>query len=352
MNQKYGELISSVGGWIKVRSGWIITFTLIIVTTLYILNPTGSPHISVPGSRLIFEFPSFREGVLTFSKPLNIRQYSISKVQNSGTGGDTQTPIAVKNISSNNITVLTIENSYYGQSQVKDSTQLYQVDINSTSSLSFEIVAVSIDGKAQDLESLYKQNLKSRGEYVRLKYVRKDLADAIFSWNDPVSNWFLTLMCFGIIWLIYGVGYMEVKAYLYSENRFTSHLLTLLSIQKIDDETQRQVAFDKYSAYWAKWDTWFRYFQALGPALGFIITVSSLVQALHPAVGAANDLDDFLKGIHVAMISTFLGLLLRIVALEGARVNDILLNRVDLLLTEAQPPLRPDRPQSPEEGAS
>jgi biopolymer transport protein ExbB/TolQ len=79
--------------------------------------------------------------------------------------------------------------------------------------------------------------------------------------------------------------------------------------------------------------TQIRFLQALGPALGFILTVSSLVQALHPAsLLGSKGLDGFLSGIHVAMISTFLGLLIRIIALEAARVNDELLIRADLRL--------------------
>ena len=60
------------------------------------------------------------------------------------------------------------------------------------------------------------------------------------------------------------------------------------------------------------------------------------MEALHPALASANDLSGFLAGIHVAMISTFLGLLTRLVAMEGSRVNDKLLERADLRLLGAE----------------
>jgi biopolymer transport protein ExbB/TolQ len=106
--------------------------------------------------------------------------------------------------------------------------------------------------------------------------------------------------------------------------------------EKVSKKEGSADAFDKYAAHWAQLDKRFQFLQALGPAVGFILTVSSLVEALHPALLTANDLDAFLKGIHVAMIATFVGLLLRLVALEAARVNDKLLARADTLLALPQ----------------
>jgi len=49
---------------------------------------------------------------------------------------------------------------------------------------------------------------------------------------------------------------------------------------------------------------------ALGPAWGSFLPFLVSWQALHPAIHSTNDFEAFLKGIHVAMISTFLGLLI------------------------------------------
>jgi biopolymer transport protein ExbB/TolQ len=141
-------------------------------------------------------------------------------------------------------------------------------------------------------------------------------------------------MSFGIIFLIWKLILMATKAYLFMDNSFKNHIIESLHIQNILIEKQCQAAQDEYLAYWWKWDVRFRYLQAIGPALGFIMTVTSLVQALYPQVTTAHNLDEFFRGIHVALISTFLGLLLRVIALEGARVNDILLRRADLILSE------------------
>jgi biopolymer transport protein ExbB/TolQ len=104
------------------------------------------------------------------------------------------------------------------------------------------------------------------------------------------------------------------------------------------DETQRRNNLDKCNETWYSRDRTFLFMQALGPAVGFILTVSSLVGALHPALRSSNNLDGFLTGIHVAMISTFIGLLLRIIALWGERFNNELYERALLRLpAESEP---------------
>ena len=86
----------------------------------------------------------------------------------------------------------------------------------------------------------------------------------------------------------------------------------------------RKRASDRCAELWSRRDTKYKYLQALGPAVGFIMTVASLIYSLSsPKV----DIQLLIGGMHVAMVSTFLGLFLRIVALEGERVSVKLLAR-------------------------
>lgn len=320
---------------LKAPSKLITVLAIILATCWYILNPTGSPYISVPGNRLFFEIPLFKECMITFRNPLSINQYWVMKVNN--LNYDTSSAMPINSISiGKNVASLTIKNPYYTNQKTENKTQLYRVGIDSKLSLGFEIEAISIDNHPIEIQFFFKNNLQTKGDYIRLRYIRKDLADIIFLINDPFSNWILTLIFFGIVLLIVRLVKMEVRAYICSDKCFEKYLVTFLNIQDMNLEKYRLDAWDKYAAYWAQWDTWFRYLQAFGPASGFILTVSSLIQALHPIVDASNNIDEFLRGIHVAMISTFLGLLLRIIALEGSRVNDLLLSRTDLLLTKTK----------------
>ena len=157
--------------------------------------------------------------------------------------------------------------------------------------------------------------------------------------NDPVSNWILTILFFGNSVLSSQLISLGLRAYASSDKSFKKYLIKHLKVKNPNDKKQQEEAFDKYAAVWHRRDVSFRFLQALGPALGFILTVSSLISALNPALLIGNDINGFMTGIHVAMISTFLGLFLRIIALEASRVNDKLLYRAELQLkTNTHPP--------------
>jgi hypothetical protein len=328
MQKFFLEFLFSIVKRVPVPSELMAGLAIILASTWYILDPMGNPYINVPGNRLVFELPQFENCVVSFRKPLAITHYVIERPDQPGIGSDTATSRKVTTVGINTNS-LPINNPEFGRTPtMPGQVNLCLVEIISTSSLNFEIDRISINNNSIDLKLLFEKYLKIKGSYIRFKYVRNDLADLIFNLNDFISNWILTFMFFGTSCLICSLTWMEIKAYLYSDSKLKSHVFKSLNAEK---DGKRQDAFDIYTAYWAKLDTRFHYLQALGPATGFILTVSSLVQALHPALGATNDLDAFLNGIHIAMISTFIGLLLRIVALEGVRVNNILLERVDLL---------------------
>jgi biopolymer transport protein ExbB/TolQ len=118
---------------------------------------------------------------------------------------------------------------------------------------------------------------------------------------------------------------------------FKKYLVKSLGIKSLSDKEQRETAFDEFVAHWSVRDKRFKFYQAIGPAVGFMLTVTSLIQALHPALRVAGDLDGFLNGIHIAMASTFVGLLLRFIALTAARFNDGILTRADKVLNGEGP---------------
>jgi len=350
-----GKLFEDFCSWamkfIKARSTFktaLIALALALATCWYILDLTGKSCINVPGNSVDFELPPFQHCDITFLNPVMIKSYIIAdalKFTDLGKSIPTALPSeAVSRSVNRELSFLTIENSDHTQ-PTTGATQLYRVHIFMGPSLNSEIVAVSIDDKAIDLKLFFKHYLKSQGEFIRFRYIRKTLADFLYSMNDVVSNWILTFMFFGIVWEIGKLGIMELRACVfYSDSRFERYLITSLNIKNMAEEKQRAEALDKYHADYWRLDNWFRFLQALGPALGFILTVSSLVQALHPALFKANNLDGFLNGIHVAMISTFLGLLLRIIALEAARVNDKLFIRAEMQLGESEHDSQVDRP--------
>jgi len=309
-----------------------LTFCAIIITAfVYIVVLASKPFISVSGNLLIFDLPSFQSCTITFKNPVTVLKYDVSR-------GHFEQLGVVPEISINsvkvgrNLSVLTVVNNDSQQNSGTNINQGYHVAIVNGSSLSSDIETIATNNVAIDLKFFLTNNLKSKGEIFRCRYIRKDLSTIITFLNDPVSNWILAIMFFGISALSLMLVKMEWKAIFFTENQFKNSLIKSLKISDINNPEECKRAFAEYAARWYGLHNWFRFLQALGPAVGFILTVSSLIAALHPALHATNDLDAFINGIHVAMISTFLGLLLRIVALEASRVNDVLLTHAEIYL--------------------
>jgi len=301
---------------LKVWSRFAPLLGIVVVAAWYILDPSGQPHIVVPDRGPSFDSGPFRKIEITFLDPIKISFYTFNVL----TQAAPQRFVIAQQLKS-----LTITNPIPAQA---DNGQQYRIAVELASKGVTEIIAVSIDDKSQDLRK-FKGKLVNEGtELVTTRYIRKALAEFIFQWNDKVSNWILTLLFACIIWLLMFLLRMEFYHYTYSSERLENVLLHK------DSTTPHalRISLDRYTTRWSNWDDRFRFFQGLGPAVGFILTVTSLVEVLHPTVRAANDVDSFLGGIHIALISTFLGLVLRLVAMEGARVNDLLLIRVESIV--------------------
>ena len=323
------ERLSSFLYKIKVALKFAPLLAVIAATCLYIFNLGNKPYLSVPGSSFKMDLPHFHHCVITFLEPLKIDHYGISGLSDPNASGSTNTIVETQ--VGAEVMSLLIKNplsDLEGSAALSSSNQFTVIAY--TSSIETHISGISIDGNPVDLKVFFKNNVKSFGaRLVRFRYIRKDLAEIIFRLNDAVSNWVLTAMFFTVSWLVIKTAIMEIRAYLYSEERFKRYICSFLGVDDIRDTKHYRGLLDKYIAQWHTTDSRLKFMQALGPAVGFIFTVTSLIEALHPATRSADNLDSFLTGIHVAMISTFLGLLLRLVALEAARVNDLLLDRAD-----------------------
>jgi hypothetical protein len=319
---------------IKAWKSAISVLAILIAASLYILAFTGTGHLSAFGSQLNFVLPSFQHCDLTFEDSVQINSYGVAKLGTSGEKGTTSSTTVDQRI-----TTLRITNPYQANDTgTPISGSQYQITIEAAPSEHFDVEAVMLDEHPLNLKNFSKNYLKSNGRYTRFRYIREELGLIVFLLNDPVSNWLLTILFFTTLFQLTRVLKLEIRHYGYTDQRMNKFLSNLLKLELPASRNVHENAYDKYAAYWDRWDRQFRFFQAIGPAIGFILTVSSLIAALYSPGGAANDLADFLNAIHVAMISTFLGLGLRIVAVEGSRINDELFIRVELLLSHNKKP--------------
>ena len=303
------------------------------VTCAFILP--GKPRISVPGDGFVFELPPFRQCNVTFLDPVLIDSYNVG-YRTQAARPTAGTPGSRKVVAAETPTLI-IDNPH-AQPSGTASNEVFVVTVEGVHAVNAEIASVSVNGKPLELRDFDKSNLKSVHHYVRLNYIRTTLAELLYELNDPVSNWVLTFMFVWCLILLNQVVWVAVAAHLYHDKAFDKYLARSWGIRDLDDKAQRENNENRCNAEWYSLHRSFHFLQALGPAVGFILTVSSLVGALHPALRSSNNLDAFLTGIHVAMISTFIGLLMRIIALWGERFNNELYDRALLRLpAESEP---------------
>jgi hypothetical protein len=346
-------LFEKLAGIVKVPLAIIAKAIAIILATCIYVMCIGS-YVSVPGNEIILHLGQFERCKITFGQDIHVTQIGIS--ENNSQGIQYNHSRLVQTLDYQGST-FTVTNLWYLQQQfATNGSTTYSVIIETESSTSCEITSVSIDDEPLSLRSFFKYNLKNeKKEFVHIRYIRKELAQIIYRWNDEASNWLLTGLAAGIIMFIISLLDMELKTFI-SDKLFLKALEKFLNKKNLrvgsNSPKDRQIAYDRFHSHCVNRNSWFVFLQALGPALGFILTVTSLIASLDPATfsGAGTDLDSFLNGIHVAMVSTFLGLFLRLCALEAARVNLILLRRSYVVLVGNETPV--DKPDQRRENLS
>lgn len=312
---------------IKPHSGYVAFFSILIASGLYIFLNT--PSVNIEGSPLSFYLPNFQDCEIEFKTPVLISGYYMLDLSKPKVvGEETNWPVISTNIGYK-VSALPLHNFFNAKSLATVSGGFkYRCVVSFRENDGCDVKAVSIDGKPVPLSNFYSQNLTSKATFQKYRYIRDDWSSLLTSLNDFVSNIILTALTCGILILLYRLIKLEFLL-----NCPAGCFLRSLRNKK---RLTRSAIFDAYSIEWYRRNNNFKFLQALGPALGFILTVSSLITALHPTVGQEKDLKDFIAGIHVAMVSTFLGLLLRLLAMEAARVNDRLLERSAFLLKQLQ----------------
>jgi len=304
---------------------------VILVGTIYFIK-SGDNYISVPGNLIKFQLPQFRECRLTFRAPVTVTFYTVSRTDGKKEDSAETSPSTFSRTVECATTSLDIVNGLEQNTTGRANDAVLFIIIGSRDTLSSDILGVTVDGAPLSLESFLPKLLKNNCELVKDKRIRIPLANLISYFNDTVSNWILTAMCIGIAVFIPILAMMEGKLIFFSRENLENSLVKSLQIKNSNDAGACREAFARYAAHWYVSHGWFGFFQTLGPAMGFLLTVSSLIAALNPSVHASNDLNGFMTGIHVAMVSTFVGLLLRLLAIEASRVNDVLLSKVEMIL--------------------
>jgi hypothetical protein len=223
----------NIAGLVRVPRAVAGILMVLILTCLIIFS--NRPYVSVPGSVVFLRLGQFERCKITFKNDVSFDSYGIRNdiaVTNIVPGFQTNNPILVQPLKPHTSSTLIITNLWYLQQKVAEKTfPAYDVNIYTGSSIECDIIAFSIDDEPVNLKEFKKHNIgNEKAEYLRLRYIRKDLAQIIYRWNDTVSNWILTGLAAGIWLFIVVLLNMECKTFI-TDKYFLKGLEKLLKMK-------------------------------------------------------------------------------------------------------------------------
>ena len=329
MNKETFSIVVKCIGRFRISSKYTLAAAVVITTIAYVMSPAlfGYGYIKAPPNTIAFTLPKqFQSCDLKFSKKIFVQSYGISPrlKQSLGKSIKISSKVVRKEVESMEI------HNPYDKTRALGVIEGYIIKVYFKTVFPIEITGVSVDGSTQELKTFLEKNIAVSGvSYVDNEYIREDISAFLLLYNDQVSNYLLTAMFISLILMVAYVLRLQMRAYLYTDKRFLKYISQGFDVAETCTKEDAARAAEKYANYYVRQDSWFRFTQIMGPAIGFTLTVSSLIAALHPITENTNDISGFMAGMHIAMISTLLGLIIRIVGSVSQRVNDKLFSRAD-----------------------
>jgi hypothetical protein len=152
---------------------------------------------------------------------------------------------------------------------------------------------------------------------MRYKLLQEELSNLVLGFNNSIANLLLGGMVVAFLWFTYLALSASVQLYLGSDQSVLKRLDGRFGKAPHPVRIKGKRAF--VSTEFTIINRRLTFAKAVGPAFGFLLTVSSLSAALHPSVQAAQDTFRFVSGIQIAVIATFVGLAIRIAAQVAQR---------------------------------
>jgi len=317
------DLIRNIIQRIKLKRSMVLFLSIVLTAFLYIGSPFNEPTIRIGLNSEFFKIKlpyNFQSCTINFKNPVFISKYSAMRSidQNLSKSIIKQFKIGQKT------NELKIENLL----SKNNSTGNQEVLVFHDKMSAIEIVDVKINDEKIKIKKFYNNNLLSKFKKLHKYYfIREDLAFLILKYNDFVSNIILTILTIYLIPLLYE---LVIKIfYCVFLKRYESYLKGKYSFLNKKDFKIAEISLaDKYSNNERR----YRFLQIFGPAIGFILTISSLIAGLHPSLQKAYDIERFFENIQIAMVSTFIGLFMRILAIFLQKFDSKLFVEADNIL--------------------
>lgn len=204
-----------------------------------------------------------------------------------------------------------------------------------------DILKAELDGRDVELSRLQGEFLKdSPAELLKQRYVQDWLESLLTAWNRDIGNYFVTAMSVLALWMMFGLV-MRLPLYLGTKAAYRKLLTSLIeSAEKVPETAAQPVdaARRHYVEFYANTMANQRFWRALGPALGFLFTVTSLVAGIRPIPGGAAtaQMGTLFSSLQLALISTVAGLVMRLAAMARLRLEHALMEDAQTFFDEQE----------------
>lgn len=171
--------------------------------------------------------------------------------------------------------------------------------------------------EGDDLKNL----IRSAYEPRLMKYhrIQEVYSNWILALNDLAATVIVCLMTLALMNLAYRFGTAYLELYFVSDDTIRDRIATRLTQAPPALKALGPLQIIKADFYLLYRRLVFA--RVIGPALGFTLTVSSLIAGLHPTGQTLQSTFQLLSSLQVAMVATLVGLLMRIVAEFALRLH-------------------------------
>jgi hypothetical protein len=318
------KIYSRIAIYLRLRGSKALFFAAVVLTVLFINGPfiTGNGYVQFHQTEGVLHVgPEISTVALQFDTEVNVINYSIQKVAATAAVGESVASVLVK--LDKNVEMLPI--AIPKELSSAAGSESLAITVVFDSAVPVKLVKAYIGEKEMPVKLFYDKYVRGDAAYMTVRFIREDIAVLVVNLNDSIANYVMTFM---VVILIFSVGQALSLGWPLS---FTSNKVFEKFIHRKCGTAGLVTveSLEKFALEHLALEPGLKFQQALGPAVGLALTVSSLIAALQPHTKNSSNVSAFMDSLHVAMISTLLGLGIRIGATFSRRFIQKLIARAD-----------------------
>ena len=310
---------------IRINNPFYLVLSLFIASYAFIYYPSIHPKINISGQSNHFHIALdkyFKSCEIFFDHELYLKKYLMQ--QSSTNEFEKNRKNFGKDINQNLKSVKV--NNLFLNGKLENDSETIRINFSYQDFSELKINKIKINKKEVDIRNFYKDQFYSKKkELVDKNKITKTISNFLIKFNNPASNLIITILIFYVFILLF-----ELFQYL-KFDLFTQSLEKKIAKKYKFLNNMEQVKED-FAEFYFKRSSKYKLSQLLGPSIGFLLTISSLIVGLNPNIREIQNISLFFDSIQVAMISTFIGLAIRIIAICLQKLNKKIFIKIDAII--------------------